>query len=288
MRVYCTILASMLSFGGATPGQAQAVRGHCSFNTTTLAFAGTATEQALCLLTPVLKWGKLGPRQTALPPTLAAHVGRTDIVPLPALTRYVTAQGIAVGNLAGPVSRARGGASGAPLAHYFVIHDTSSPWLGNGAFPTDIDTAQSINRLGGFLGASAVAHFFVNRSGTVAMGHDFSVPWRATKFESQTIGLPAKGLFLHVENVQPRRRDPSGGAKNDAIAPVPGLTPRQYDRLALLYIVASTRAGQWLIPAYHTVLDQGISDGHDDPQNFDLAAFDSALAAHVAAVEAQR
>src|SRR5215467_4804284 len=32
-------------------------------------------------------------------------------------------------------------------------------------------------------------------------------------------GPSSKGLFLHVENVQPRRRDPAGGPKNDAIAP---------------------------------------------------------------------
>jgi len=286
MRAYCTILAGLVSLAAVAPVQAQALQGHCGFDKTKLAFSGTAAEQALCLLTPVLKWGKLGQRQPALPPALAAHVGRSDVVPLPALTRYVTQQGVAAGNLAAPVSRARGGAGNAPLARYFVIHDTSSPWLGNAPFPADIDTAQSINRLGGFLGANAVAHFFINRSGMVAMGHDFSVPWRATKFESKTIGLPAKGLFLHVENVQPRRRDPSGGAANDAVAPVPGLTARQYDRLALLYIVASTRAGQWLIPAYHTVLDHGISDGHDDPQNFDLAAFDAAIAAHIAAAQA--
>ena len=30
---------------------------------------------------------------------------------------------------------------------------------------------------------------------------------RATKLESRVIGLPAKGLFLHVETVMPRRRD---------------------------------------------------------------------------------
>jgi hypothetical protein len=36
--------------------------------------------------------------------------------------------------------------------------------------------------------------------------------------------------------VQPRRRDPRGGPKNDAIAPTPGFTPAQYEKLALLYV----------------------------------------------------
>ena len=26
-----------------------------------------------------------------------------------------------------------------------------------------------------------------------------------------------------------------------------------------------------MVPAYHCTLDTGIPDGHDDPQNFDLA-----------------
>ncbi|HXY90235.1 MAG TPA: hypothetical protein VEH75_06405, partial [Xanthobacteraceae bacterium] len=47
----------------------------------------------------------------------------------------------------------------------------------------------------------------------------------------------------------------------------------QYEKLALVYIVASRRAGRWLIPAFHAVLDEGIYDKHDDPQNFDFATF---------------
>lgn len=95
--------------------------------------------------------------------------------------------------------------------------------------------------------------------------------------QTQVIGNPAKGLFLHVELLQPRRRDPALGPKNDAIAPMPGFTLQQYDKLALLYAMVSARAGSWLIPAYHAALDEGIADGHDDPQNFDLAAFVGAL-----------
>jgi hypothetical protein len=89
--------------------------------------------------------------------------------------------------------------------------------------------------------------------------------------------VPAKGLFLHVELVQPRRRDPRGGPGNDALAPTPGFTPAQYGTLALLYVVASVRAGRWLVPAFHATLDEGIPDAHDDPQRFDLARFDAAV-----------
>ena len=43
------------------------------------------------------------------------------------------------------------------------------------------------------------------------------------------------------------------------------------------YVMASRRAGTWLIPAFHAAIDEGISDGHDDPQHFSLEAFDMAL-----------
>jgi hypothetical protein len=95
----------------------------------------------------------------------------------------------------------------------------------------------------------------------------------ATNFEGAL-----KGLFLHVELVQPRKRHPKFRGDNDYLAPQPGFTSEQYDALALTYTVASLRAGQWLIPAYHAVLDKGIPDGHDDPQNFDLDAFAGSLA----------
>ena len=45
----------------------------------------------------------------------------------------------------------------------------------------------------------------------------------------------------------------------------------QYRMLAALYVYASARAGHWLIPAFHSTVDDQIPDAHDDPQNFDLA-----------------
>ena len=47
--------------------------------------------------------------------------------------------------------------------------------------------------------------------------------------------------------------------------------------LALVYAVTSLRAGFWLIPGFHAVVDEFIRDKHDDPQNFELAAFVNSL-----------
>lgn len=123
--------------------------------------------------------------------------------------------------------------------------------------------------------AKRKAHVFINRTGKSVTAVNFKTPWRATQYELQTVGR--KGLFLSVELVQPRRRDPSGGASNDAISPVPGFTDAQLDRLALVYVAASVRRGKWLIPAFHACVDAGIPNAHDDPQNFDLNRWASRL-----------
>src|SRR5262245_5065624 len=86
----------------------------------------------------------------------------------------------------------------------------------------------------------------------------------------------SQGLFIHVENIQPRRSLDIGRPGNDHVAPDPGLTAAQYQRLALLYVAASVRKGTWLIPAFHAVLDLNVGD-HDDPQNFDVAVWAAAL-----------
>ncbi|MCA1591830.1 MAG: hypothetical protein LC754_04085, partial [Acidobacteria bacterium] len=97
-----------------------------------------------------------------------------------------------------------------------------------------------------------------------ATGHDFRQGWRSTRYEGQT--TRRRGLFLAVENIQTRRRDARG---IDSEAPDPGFSDAQLERLALVYVAASVRRGEWLIPAFHAVID--LSAGtHDDPQNFDL------------------
>jgi hypothetical protein len=68
---------------------------------------------------------------------------------------------------------------------------------------------------------------------------------------------------------------------NDAQSPNPAFTPAQYDRLALLYVIASVRSQHWLIPAYHASLDADIPNGHDDPLNFDPESFAESIEAVV-------
>ena len=91
----------------------------------------------------------------------------------------------------------------------------------------------------------------------------------------------------HIELIQPRQRDPQGGAKNDALSPDPGFSDAQYERLALLYVSASLQHGTWLIPGYHAAVDAGIPDGHDDPQNFDLARWGRKLDALLGELKAE-
>jgi hypothetical protein len=274
-----------LTLGGARAGE---VVGHCRFDVAHLAFAGTPDEQAACLLRHVGPGGVLTATPANLPPALAARLDRPTALDRARLARDPRLRRLSAAladHMDMPVSRGNDNDPGAPLARYFVIHDTSEPYLGAApAFPPDIDTSDAVNDLTHYLWPDAVAHVFVNRRGEIVVGHDFGVPWRATKLESRVIGLTAKGLFLHVENQQPRRADPAGPPGNDRIAPVPGLTPAQYDSLALIYVVASVRAGRWLIPAFHAAIDEGLPDAHDDPQNFDLGAFDAAVTAWVAAI----
>jgi hypothetical protein len=253
--------------------------GPCNFSADTLSFAGNPIEQAECLIRPVNPWAHLGPSLEELPKALTARIG--GAVPVPdraALTALINDTGLPAQfaeGLSGDVSRARDGDVLAPMARYFVIHDTSGPKLGS--FPANLNENVKINNLERFScsDSAEIAHAFINRQGGVFFGHDFGVPWRSTKFErALSFGTALKGLFLHVELIQPRRRGRRG---SDIAAPTPGFTAAQYQRLALLYTIASVRAGTWLIPAFHAVIDSDIRGGHDDPQNFELEAFARAL-----------
>ena len=243
----------------------------CGFDSVSLTFAGSPVEQARCLLRHV-EAGGAAAAEADLPPTLAGLVGgrpQIDFVRLASALRHAHIPMPA----ATPVSET----SDHRRAIYFVIHDTSSPYLGEAPFARGFDRLVRYNDMNQFLGKDAVAHIFNDRLGRVSVGHDFEVGWRATKLES-AVGEAARGRFLHVENVQPRRKEIGGPAGNDRIAPVPGFTHRQYRTLALLYVLASARLGQWMIPAFHANIDRGIARAHDDPQNFDLNAFDAELA----------
>ncbi len=263
----------------------EALLGLCRFSVSALGFQGSPVNQARCLLRHVGPRGVISPHPARLPRVLAARVGRPIEIDPGVLERYLGPGRLGMpGDLGDPVSRANDNDPAAPLARYFVIHDTSSLYLGRKPFPPDLDTSPAINDVTPFLGPNAVAHAFVKRTGEIVWGHDFSVPWRATQFESRVVKLPAKGLFLNIENVEPRRADPAGPPGNDWIAPRHGFTRGEYESLTLLYIVASRRAGAWLIPTFHATLDAGLLDAHEDPQNFEMKAFGAALARHLKAI----
>lgn len=238
----------------------------CSFDAVSMQFAGSPLDQARCLLRHVEPGGSAD-AETQLPPALAALIGQPASIDTAKLAAELRHRHIPLPATT-PVSET--------LDHhralYFVIHDTSSPWIGERDFPKDFDRQPRFNDVTQFLGKDAVAHLFNDRRGRVIVGHDLEVGWRATKLER--IGETVRGRFLHIENVQPRRKDPVGSEHNDKIAPSPGFTPAQYRTLALLYVLASARAGMWLIPAFHANIDRGIPQAHDDPQNFDLGVFD--------------
>jgi hypothetical protein len=241
----------------------------CRFDATQLSFAGSPLDQARCLLRHVEPGGGADAERD-LPPTLSALIGKPTAIDPVKLARALRHTRISL-----PATTPVSESADHRRAVYFVIHDTSSPWISAKAFPRHFDSKARFNDVSQFLGKDAVAHLFNDRRGRVTVGHDFEVSWRATKLER--MGEAVRGRFLHVENLQPRREDPMGPPRNDLIGPVPGFTHAQYRTLALLYVLASSRAGTWLIPAFHANIDRGIPGAHDDPQHFELDAFDREL-----------
>jgi hypothetical protein len=242
----------------------------CSFDTNSLSFPGTPLEQARCLLRPVQRFGNLGKPLPALPDPLEKLIGTPVELSYAKFQAYLHSHSIAEADIGGPHTNHL-------AAKYFVIHDTSTPNYGEEAFPTNINTADwSHNNLSRWQ-KSPVAHMFVNRLGESYTAHTWITPWRATKLEVRILRERGRGLFVHTEMVQPRRRDSSAGPRNDAISPEPGFTDAQLDRLALLYVAASFQHGDWMIPAFHATVDAGIPDAHDDPQNFDLRHWTESL-----------
>ena len=260
--------------------------GLCAFDPEMLAFTGTPVEQAMCLLraADMNRHRNIGPQLESLPAGIAGRVGETSGLPeREPLAAHLVELGLVwdyTPFLWTPLSRAYDNDPHAPQARYFVIHDTSAPFLGWQPFPADIDQNPSINNLARYDCKDdwALAHVFINRGGQMLLSRELGQPWRSTKFERAAAFESAlKGLFLHIELVQPRGTMPNMGNRNDARAPNPGFSAAQYDRLALVYVIASVRSGRWLIPAFHAAIDSGVCGGHDDPQNFELATFAASI-----------
>lgn len=287
-------LALCLAVGGLL---VRAQETPCEFDDARLSYRGTPQEQARCLLRPVLIGGQLGATLKSLPAPLDKLIGKPLNVKPGALKTYLEQEGIREadigGSLSDPVSRANATDANAPLAGYFVIHDVSTPNYLNDAFPPDINEASWVwNDLNQKWIKRKVTHVFISRTGESVTAVDFKTelpdPHHGTKFARDHLRNRAKGLYLHVELVQPRRRDPQGSSNNDRFAPMPGFTDVQLRRLALVYIAASVRRGEWLIPAFHASVDAGIPDAHDDPQNFDTARWATQLAALLKSIKATK
>lgn len=266
--------------------------GPCNFDPEVLSFRGEPAEQAKCLMRGMDASRNLAPPLGSLPAPLASRVGSdTGLPSRDALAAFLAAQGLEsdfAANLYNPLSRADDNDPDGVTARYLVIHDTSGPYYGRRAFPADIDTNREINNLDDFKCEDGwgKAHIIINRSGAMLLDHEFGIPWRETRFEQAANFAGAlKGLFLHVELIQPRRSAARRG-HNDAQPPSPAFTAAQYDRLALVYVIASVRAGRWLIPAFHAAIDADIPNGHDDPLNFDIGSFADSLDRLVAKLEA--
>jgi hypothetical protein len=258
--------------------------GRCVFDPASLSFQGEPAEQARCLMRGMDQSRNLGPPMEHLPAALADRVGsETGLPSREALSTYLSKldlEWIFATYLWQPIARANDNDPNAPTARYFVIHDTSSPNFGHRSFPEEIDGRSRFNNLNSFKCSDGwgKAHVVINRAGDMLLNHELSIPWRETKFEqAANFSGALKGLFLHVELIQPRRAAPGHG-HNDAQSPNPPFTAAQYDRLALLYVIASVRSNRWLIPAYHAALDADIRNGHDDPLNFDPESFANSIA----------
>lgn len=246
------------------------------------------------------KFGQVGKKLTSLPVPLR-RLMTTPIIDISKdqFRAYLVTRGIRENDTGGsldlPISRTNNNDPSSELARYFIIHDTSTPNLGAGHFPVDINRDSwkfnDFTRYGS--GAQSPSHVIINRLGQSVTRVDFGQPWRSTAFEKDRFcGVNiCKGLFLAVELVQPRRCKGTVAAcnsvqpANDAIAPEPGFSISQLERLAVVYVAASLSRGKWLIPAFHVSLDQEVGD-HDDPQNFRLDDWARQLDAVITAVQA--
>ena len=258
----------------------------CAFDEKTLQFSGTPVEQARCLLRPNKIGGVLDIELKTLPKPLENLIGNRVEIKKEELRKYLQKRKIDEetigGSLDKPLSTAKLPNGESIQTLYFIIHDTSSPYLKDAPFPGNFDNDP--NWRGNALSIwikQPVAHIFVNRLGESLTTTPFEETVRkgwGTKFARDFLKADGKGLQIHIELVQPRRRDPNNAnPQNDRFAPFPGFTEHQYRRLALLYAAASIRRGTWLIPAYHSAIDAGIKDAHDDPQNFELRKFAESL-----------
>jgi hypothetical protein len=234
-------------------------------------------DEARKLLRKVHPLGALG-EQVALDPTFETMVGNPVTMTRDQMRTYLAAVNIQEADLGGSLDVSVSSTAEGTPAKYFVIHDTSFPTYGNKGLPSEINSSSwQFNNFRQWRNNKST-HAFVNRLGESITVTDFSHGVVATKYELRMLGeSQARGLFIHIELIQPRHRDKRYWKGNDIASPTPGFTDGQYRRLALMYIAASVRKGSWMIPGFHSCVDHGIRNKHDDPQGFDLDKWMKAL-----------
>jgi hypothetical protein len=263
MKLLLLSIALAFSFSSVVSAQGVCSRfraepGRCNLD-------AAPVEQAKCLLRPVKKFANLGEPLRELPAPLDTLIGQPteSTLTLEQVKRFLSARGISETDVGGSLSVRL------TKPKYYVIHDTSD-LLEASQFPANInDAGSSLNKLSRRV-TKKICHVYISRAGqsATAVVFESTSPPSGTKLGS--CNRAPKTAFIHIEYIQPRIRDRSVRFPNDALAPDPGFSDAQLERLALIYAVASVRSGKWLIPAYHSPLDLGFPDRHDDPQNFNL------------------
>ena len=116
----------------------------------------------------------------------------------------------------------------------------------------------------------------VNRMGDSLLNHDFSIPWRETKFEQAAeFGGALKGLFVHIEMIQPRR---AGERRRRR----PFARSGFHARRNMIAWRSSTRSSAYAPDAgsfrrFMPRLTPIFRNGHDDPLNFKVDSFADSL-----------
>lgn len=248
----------------------------CYWDSTRIQFSGDRIQQALCLTPKIRASGVVEKVEGGLPSTFDELVGREFDFSREAVESYAARHGLRDDEVGGAlnlrVSKAHGN-----TALYFVLHDSNGPDFGNHSFTPDINVSPRINNLRQF---GRRWHVLIGRDGSSATLIDFFQPLRSSYFEAREAGAKAKGRFLHVGLLLPIRSMENGAESNfGGVIPDPAYTRDQYRRLAQVYVIASSRAGRWLIPAYASQLNQygraPVFIG--GPKGFDLTQWAKAL-----------
>src|SRR5262245_33187001 len=120
----------------------------CPFDKSKLSFVGSPADQARCLLRFVKRVGNVDDAPATLPPVLAGLLAAPETLDLTKaqlrsyLQKHAIAENTVGGSLDQPVCRANTNNPSAPLAQYFMIHDTSTKLKSGQTFdPNFINTA---------------------------------------------------------------------------------------------------------------------------------------------------